>query len=73
MRDGSFFDNIDADINHFEQLYPSIGVNNFDQYYDSGKFNSVFSVNGTRDFSVIHVKIRSISQMVMLCLYICRR
>ena len=61
MRDGSFFDNIDADINHFEQLYPSIGDNNFDQYYDSGKFNSVFSVNGTRDFSVIHVNIRSIS------------
>ena len=42
-------------------MYSRIGVNNSDQYYDNGKFNSVLSLNGTKDFSVIHVNIRYIS------------
>ena len=56
------FDEIDADLNHFEQLYPELSRNN-NQYYDNERFNSIFGVNGSsvNDFSVIHVNIRSLN------------
>ena len=52
---------LDIDINHFDQLYPSITSSYNNQYYDSNKFNSSFSVNGVNDLRVIHLNIRSIS------------
>ena len=56
------FDEIDADLNHFEQLYPEL-CRNRDQYYDNERFNTIFGVNDSsvNDFSVIHVNIRSLN------------
>ena len=56
-----FFYNINADINHFEQLYPSIEANSGDQYHESDRFSGAFCMNIERDLSVIHLNIRSIS------------
>ena len=52
---------LDIDINHFDQLYPSIASSYNNQYYDSNKFNSSFSVNGVNDLKAIHVNIRSLA------------
>ena len=56
------FDEIDADLNHFEELYPELcHISN--QYYDVEKFNDTFGVNGSvvNDLSVIHVNVRSLN------------
>ena len=53
------FDDIDADLNHFNELYPSLQTSHENQYYDSDEFNRLFGNGRVNDFSVIHVNIRS--------------
>ena len=58
--DFDVYDDIDADSNHFNELYPSLeGVNN-SQYYDSISFKSVQTPISSKDLSVIHLNINSI-------------
>ena len=54
-------DDIDIDLHHYNQLYPSLAISYNNQYYDSNKFNSSFCVNGVNDLRVIHLNIRSLS------------
>ena len=56
----NYFDNIDVDLNHFNELYPSLQTSRENQYFDSDKFNRVFFSDGGRDLSLIHLNIRSI-------------
>ena len=58
----SFFDDIDVDLNHFENLYPNLIHNRNNQYYDDDRFNSTLASNDcVRDLSVVHLNIRSIN------------
>ena len=41
MNAEQFFDDIDADLNHSNELYPSLQTSHENQYYDSDEFNSV--------------------------------
>ena len=52
---------VDADLNHFNELYPSLHSSSEQQYYDSDKFNSTFNLNTRNDLSIIHANIRSLS------------
>ena len=51
---------IDADINHFDQIYPSLQNSRINQYYDTESFNGLVSNFNQRDFSVMHLNINSI-------------
>ena len=51
---------IDADINHFDQIYPSLQNSRRNQYYNTETFNELVSDLNERDFSVIHLNINSI-------------
>ena len=51
---------IDADINHFDQMYPSLQNSRRNQYYNTEKFNEIVSDLNERDFSVIYLNINSI-------------
>ena len=55
-----YFVNNDVDLNHFNGLYPSLQTSRENQYFDSDKFNSVFCSDGAKDFSILHLNIRSI-------------
>jgi len=62
------FDEIDADLNHFElyrELHPEFNNNN-NQFYDIENFNGTFDVNGSvvNDLSVIHVNVRLLNANV---------
>ena len=57
-----FFNSIDADLNHFNELYPSLLLNSRNQYYNVDNFNNSFGVSGMCDLNVIHLNIRSISR-----------
>ena len=52
----NIFDEIDAYLKHFEQLYPVLSRKN-NQVYDNERFSSIFGVDGSNvnDFSVIYV------------------
>ena len=51
------YDDVDADRNHFSELYPSLdGVNN-SQYYDSLSFKSLQAPISSKYLSVIHLSI----------------
>ena len=62
MIDPSVLDNIDADTNHFDQLYPSVNASNSRQYYSSNDYNEKFCVSSVNDLNVIHLNIRSLSK-----------
>ena len=51
-------DGIDADINHFNQLYPGLDNDNLVQYFTSDTFNRKYS-KSNNDLSLIHVNIQS--------------
>ena len=51
---------IDADINHFDQIYRSLQNSRINQYYDTESFNGLVSNFNQRDFSVMHLNIKSI-------------
>ena len=53
---------MDADVNHFDVVYPDLRQSESIQYYDSEKFNTeIGGTVGANDFSVVHINIRSIS------------
>ena len=62
MSDFVNFDAIDADLNHFDLLFPSFNNSNSDQYYDGTKFNQKFLSTETNDLSLIHLNIRSLQR-----------
>ena len=53
---------IDADINHFESLYPCINESNIKQYYTTDDFNEKFTSNNEKDLNIIHLNIRSLNK-----------
>ena len=65
------FNEIFADLTHFEKLYPELSINNY-QYYDIEKFNGTFGVNGSvvNGIIVIHVNKRSLNANVTSLLII---
>ena len=58
----NILDHVDADINHFDELYPCVNESNLKQYYTEDEFNNKFSSRNINDFSVLHVNIRSINK-----------
>ena len=56
------FNEIDIDINHFDEIFPNLSLGDTSQYYDDVRFNDLFGVNGGRDLSVLHLNIRSMSR-----------
>ena len=54
------FENIDADVNHLDNLFPDLNSNEESNYYDSNKFNKEISKNED-SFSVFNHNIRSIT------------
>ena len=57
-----FFQDIDVDLNHFNELYPNLIINSRNQYYNVDSFNDNFGMNDVCDLSVFHLNIRSISR-----------
>jgi len=56
----SFFDEIDIDTNHFDDLYPGLLNNRNDQYFNHERFNSSFcATDNSKSFSVVHLNINS--------------
>ena len=56
----SIFDEIDADTNLLNSLFPNLNSNNESNYYDSNKFNAQ-NFNNVNNFSIINLNIRSIT------------
>ena len=54
------FEDLDADVNHLNYLYPSFSNNEQSTYYDTNKFNADIPCNGN-NFSVLNLNIRSIT------------
>jgi len=52
--------NIDADVNHFNELYPQLETNSQSEYHDISKLNSLDYLPN-RDLSVIHLNCRSLN------------
>ena len=59
MINQNIFNNIDADLNHINQLYPDFNFPNRSDYYNSAKINEVYCRN-EEDFSVYHLNICSL-------------
>ena len=53
------FEAIDADLNHFDLIFPSFQQSNSEHYYNSASFNSKFTETCYNDLSLIHLNIRS--------------
>ena len=51
---------LDADLNHFDLLYPSISQSRERQYFNTDTFNESFNRNNCKSFRIIHLNIRSI-------------
>ena len=62
MSENNNFEAIDADLNHFDLLFPSFNNSNSEQYYDGTKFNQKFLSTETNDLSLIHLNIRSLQR-----------
>ena len=58
MEELNNYSDLDADINHFKQLYPGLSSDDSD-YYDTRKFNEVIC-KGSNDFAVVHFDKRSL-------------
>ena len=56
------FEDIDADLNHFDQLFPSFRASTENQYFHSTRFNSNFNGNNPSDLAIFHVNIRSLNR-----------
>ena len=61
--DNSIFDDLDADVNHLNHLYPDLNNNHESKYYDSNQFNSNI-ICDENDFSILNLNIRSISSNI---------
>ena len=60
MSSNPMLENIDADIHHFEELYPCVNESNLKQYYTVGEFNVKFPRNNVNDLNILHTNIRSL-------------
>ena len=58
----SILDNIDAGINHFDQLYPCVNESELKQYYTADEFNMKFPRDNGNDLSILHSNIRSLKK-----------
>ena len=56
------FQEIDIDINHFNEIFPNLSLGDASQYYNNDRFNDLFCMNDKRDLSVLHLNIRSMSR-----------
>ena len=54
------FNDIDVDLNHFNEIYPDLNDANINQYYDSKSFNDL-NLN-KNDFRLFHHNIRSLNK-----------
>ena len=61
MYSHQFLDDIDAEINHFNALYPNISDDSLSQYYSCDSFNQAFDDITSKDFKIIHINIRSVA------------
>lgn len=59
MVDPNILHNIDADLHHYNELYPEINSGTGSDYFTFDKFNNDFSSN-YNNFSLIHLNIRSL-------------
>ena len=50
---------IDANVNHFDEIYSSLRKICVNQYYDTERFNGLVSDLSQRDFSVMRLNINS--------------
>ena len=61
MTNNQIFDDIDAELNHFNALYPNTFDDSSCQYYSNDNFNLNFQNIVPTDFKIIHINIRSIA------------
>ena len=78
MTSCELFEDINADLSHFEQLNPNLNDSRIYQYYDCEIFNDTFIGDGVNDASVLHVNNRSLnangeSLVVYLSSFLCMR
>ena len=59
MNENNIFEDIDADVNHLNNLFPSLNNGEESEYYDTHKFNNDI-VNNDANFSILNLNIRSI-------------
>ena len=52
---------LDADVRHFDEIYPSLNNSRLRQYYDHSTFNSAFPNDSVADLSIFHVNTQSIN------------
>lgn len=60
LNDNQIFYEIDADLNHFNELYPELDSNKRSQYYDVSSLANL-EPTSSRDLSVMHLNIRSLN------------
>ena len=53
--------NIDPDVNNFSELYPLLEGDFISQYYDSNSFKASQPSSSNKDFSVIHLNLKSLA------------
>lgn len=57
--DDPLFADVDADVNHFNQLFPDLNNNNSHQYFNAETINNLRC--NSKDLSIFHLNIRSIN------------
>ena len=59
----SFVDieDIDAELNHFNELYPTFQQSTNNQYFDSNKFNAKFNEQNDTNLNIINFNARSMN------------
>ena len=53
------FEDIDAELNHYNEIYPGYNSNNNSEYFTYDKLNNLIS-NDTFNFSLFHLNVRSL-------------
>ena len=53
---------VDADINHFDEIYPCVNESDSKQYYTDEEFNSKFPHNNKNDLNIFHINLRSLNK-----------
>ena len=62
MSSNPILQNIDADINHFNNAFPDVFNNdNSNQYFTVETFNNQFNHLNKTDLSILHLNIRSLA------------
>ena len=67
----TILDNIDADVFHFDELYPCVNESNLKQYYTADDFNIKFPQNNAKHMlKNINKKQIYIYIYICICMYI---